>query len=307
MDMLGILEERALLGSSNPGIFSSMAGGACLNTASIACQLGLECSIIAQVGDDQAARNLKQTLADRKIGDYLKLITGETTGIYVSIIEPDGNLHIAIADLGLNEKIEINWLMDNHQDVLKNSDIWFLNSNISTPTLSALCKLAKEDEKILHPKIIAAASISRSKSLKLANILQHVDVLFTNIAEARAMLNAINAGDYDDRILDIDQCIDGLMDLGIRKCSISQGGEALWVFENETRHKFIPPKLGSILDVTGAGDALAGTFLSALANGISMAKAAPLAIAAAQMIICTHGPYNDKINLEELTCRANAK
>ena len=292
MDMLGALEAPALIGSSNPGAFTSMPGGASLNTASVASQLGLDCSVIGLVGDDAGGIVLAQALNDRRITNLLTVKKDRTTGSYTSIIEPDGNLHIALADLGLNEEMSAKWLLSAHAQAMGQCDLWFLNANLSTQTL----KILSNRNLNIRPKILAAASISPSKAQKLAPSLANLDILFTNIAEASAMLNVVDGKPYDGAQLSAGNCIARLQELGIERGSLSQGKDVLWVWDEAGTHKFVPPKLEKIADVTGAGDALAGAFLSGLAQGITLSERAPLAIAAAQMTVSVSGPYNSEIS-----------
>jgi len=296
MDLLGRLEAPALIGASNPGTFTSMAGGASLNSASVASLLGLNCAIIGMVGDDQQGDILANTLKVRSIKNHLHICPGKSTGSYTSIIEPDGNLHIAIADLGLNEEMHAGWLLEHFGKPMEFADIWFLNSNLSTQALLSLSDRSLAQ----RPKILTAASISPSKSQKLAPSLANIDVLFTNIAEASAMLNIIDGKQYDAPHFDAQTCIARIKEMGVAKGTISQGGNFLWVWEENTIRKFKPAVVDRVIDVTGAGDALAGTFLMGLAADMSMFQSAPLAISAARMTISTLGPYNSKIGLEEL-------
>lgn len=296
MDSLGQLEAPALIGASNPGTFTSMAGGASLNSASVAKLLGLECAIIGMVGDDQQGIILAKTLQERSIQNHLHICQDRSTGSYTSIIEPDGNLHIAIADLGLNEEMHAQWLLEHYAKPMEDADIWFLNSNLST---QALLTLTNKDLP-QRPEILTAASISPSKSQKLAPSLANIDVLFTNIAEASAMLNIIDGKQYDAPHFDAQTCIARIKEMGVSKGTLSQGGEFLWVWEKNSTHKFRPAVLDRVIDVTGAGDALVGTFLAGLAAGVSLHETAPLAISAARMIISTLGPFNSKIDMDEL-------
>lgn len=293
MDMAGVLNAPALLGASNPGNFTSMPGGASLNTASIGSLLGLECAIIGLTGDDAGGEILKQTLSRRAIKNLLTIRKGKATGTYTSIIEPDGNLLIALADLDLNEDMSARWLLETHQTAMADAQIWFLNANLSK---DALLTLSDKNAK-LRPNLLAAASISPSKSKNLRASLANLDVLFTNITEANALLNEATP-------IDAGACIARLQNLGIGKGSLSQGQQLLWVWDKSGVHKFSPPACNKVVDVTGAGDALAGVFLTGLAQGKSMIDTAPLAISAAQMTIGVKGPYNEQINWQELKSRA---
>ena len=296
MDVLGRLEAPALIGASNPGTITTMAGGASLNSASVASLLGLNCAIIGMIGDDQQGDFLAHTLKARSIKNHLHICRGKSTGSYTSIIEPDGNLHIAIADLALNEEMHALWLLEHYAKPMENADIWFVNSNLSTQTLLSLSDRALAQ----RPKILTAASISPSKSQKLAPSLANIDVLFTNIAEASAMLNVIDGKPYDAPHFDAQTCIARIREMGVTKGTLSQGGNFLWVWENNTTRKFKPAALDQVIDVTGAGDALAATFLMGLVSGMSMFQSAPLAISAARMTISTLGPYNSNIGIDEL-------
>ncbi|MCP4071722.1 MAG: hypothetical protein GY742_08290 [Hyphomicrobiales bacterium] len=296
MDLLGRLAAPAHPGTSNPGKITTMAGGASLNSASVASLLGLKCTIIGMVGDDQAGAILADTLKHRAITNRLTICQGKNTGSYTSIIEPDGNLHIAIADLGLNEEMRTEWILENFHREISGADIWFVNSNLSADTLLNLT----DKHLPQRPKILAAASISPSKSQKLAPSLANIDVLFTNITEASAMLNVITGKKYDAPQFSAASCIGQIRKLGVTRGSLSQGADFLWVWDKSGVYKFKPPSLDKIVDVTGAGDALAGTFLTGLANNMSIVEISPLAIAAAQMTITTLGPYNPDINIDEL-------
>lgn len=300
MDLLGALAAPAKMGSSNPGAFSSMPGGASLNTASVAACLGLDSSIIGLIGDDQHENTLRTTLAQRGIKDLLCTKPGQSTGCYTSIIEPDGNLVIAVADLGLNESITSQWLLETHEQAMQNADIWFLNSNL---THDALTQLTQPDLSI-RPKILAAASISPSKAKNLAPSLPNLDVLFTNIAEANALLDSHGGLPAGQHTRNASDCMQQFQQLGILKGSLSQGAEVLWVWDQNDCFSFKPAILNQVKDVTGAGDALAGTFLAGLAQYKSMREIAPLAIAAAQMTLDVMGPYNENINMQELKSRA---
>jgi len=293
MDMLGQLAARAVPGASNPGSFTTMPGGASLNTASVATLLGLECSIIGFTGDDPWAGQLANVLDERHINNLLSMKKEQTTGSYLSIVEPDGNLNIAINDLSLNEKMSAEWLLKTHNDIMANSDIWFLNSNLNGDTLKAL----SNPELPGRPEILAAASISIAKVKNLRPSLANFDILFTNISEANALLGTNNNSDAA-------RCIARFQKMGIAKGSLSQGPDLLWVWDETTVHSFQPPPLETICDVIGAGDALAGTFLAGISQGRPMAQTAPLAICAAQMVMASAGPYNYQINEQELNSRA---
>jgi len=142
IDRMGKLTGQVIEGASNPGIVKTVPGGAGLNTASVAAALGVDGLMICPIGDDESGVMLRQVLADRGVGDCLIAMPGRETGSYVSILGPDGNLVIALADLGLNEEITFDWLMGNYGLELKTSRSWFLTTNLPRGVIGELVRNA---------------------------------------------------------------------------------------------------------------------------------------------------------------------
>ena len=105
IDYRGQLRQPAVPGASNPCSFTSMPGGAALNSASIVATLGSRCQFAGVIGNDNAAIQLLETFKSRKIEPYL-LSLEKNTGSYTSILQPDGELYIATADMDIYDELE---------------------------------------------------------------------------------------------------------------------------------------------------------------------------------------------------------
>jgi len=293
IDLAGRLAGPPILHVSNPGRFVRQPGGAGLNAASVAAALGLVSSIAGPVGDDAEAGVLKRLVARRGLGDALCPVPGEHTGTYASIMAPDGTMVIGLADLSIHEVVDADWLARHCREALETADLWFVSTNL---TETALGELAGQAEK----RLLAAATISPAKSVRLKSVLSRLDLLFTNLAEARALIGLDGA---EPEQASGPQLAEALARAGVKAGTISAAGEPLTWWDGEAQGQLTPPPVGKIADVNGAGDALAGAALAALARGQTMEQAARIGIAAAQLTLSVPEPFYEGIDwplLEEM-------
>ena len=291
VDMTGRLFAAPVPGASNPGQVTARAGGAGLNSASTAAALGANVVVASPVGDDAQGENLRRTLAARGIGNALAMLEGARTGTYTTIIAPDGSMVIGLADLAIYEAVGAQWFFDHCGAALDDADVWFVNANLPAATLSALAARA-------GGRKLAAATISPAKAPRLAAILAQTSFLFTNVGEARALTGLAQA--------EAPRLVEALIAAGARSGTISAGAGPLSWWHNGQTGTLLPPPVKTIIDVNGAGDALAATVLVALTRGHDFKHAARLGIAAAQLTLGSPEPYCPQLDWRLLESAAVA-
>ena len=74
-----------------------------------------------------------------------------------------------------------------------------------------------------------------------------------------------------------------LRKLGLTRAVVTQGPGPLYGFDGAMHFRFTPPVATEIVDVTGAGDALAAATIDAMARGENLVSAVRLGIAAANL------------------------
>lgn len=292
VDLAGSLAAPPVAGASNPGRLVRRPGGAGLNTASVAAALGLATTVAGPVGEDPEAAALRRVLAERGIGDGLVAMAGAATGTFVSIVAPDGQMVIGLADLSINEAVAADWFLSRCRPALA-ADLWFLTANQQPATLMALAEAAEG-------RHVAAAAVSAAKAGRLAGCLARVDLLFANLGEARSLagLPGADAGELACR----------LRDAGVGAGVISAAGAPLAFWQDGEVDSLAPPPLAAaIADVNGAGDALAGTVLAGLARGLTMARAVELGIAAAQLTLGVPEPVHPGLSWRLIEARAQIR
>ena len=106
LDRNGVLFDRSELGKSNPGRFKQFAGGAAFNVASIFAAHGGVADLCSILGQDEAAKIIESACRQRAIGFHPQKSDAFPTASYTAIMEPDGQLAIAVADMSIYEAFD---------------------------------------------------------------------------------------------------------------------------------------------------------------------------------------------------------
>ena len=275
-DVTGRLAGPAIAGVSNPGRMERHPGGASLNAASIAAALGLPCSLSSPIGEDADGPALRNVVATRGIGDALFELPDVVTGTYTAIMQNDGDMVIGLADLGIYEQAGAHAYLEAGDGASLKTRAWFLPANLTEQALAELCSAAGD-------RFLAMASISPAKSVRLKGMLGNCDLLFTNRGEAAAITGLADAG--------TEELAQALAELGVNAGTISDGAKPLVWWAGSNGGTLQGETVGTLADVNGAGDALAGATLAALAKGKALHAAVRLGMAAARLVLKSREPY----------------
>lgn len=295
IDLTGKARHEPVYAASNPGTVIHQPGGAGLNMASTAAVLGMNAVLTSPVGADAFGALLAKTIAERGIDNHLFEIPDEATGTYTAITGPDGQLVIGLADLDIYERLSADRLFTHAGASFEQAGIWCLNTNVREDCLTDIVARHADHD---SPKTICAATVSPAKAPRLLPILSAIDVLFTNVSEARA-LSGLQGGSGH-------QLARWFVSAGVNSGVISAQAEPLiWWHAGETGN-LVPPGITQIVDVNGAGDALGATVIAALCRGEGFENAVRLGMAAGQMTVTVSQPYNPAINWQVLAEAAEA-
>jgi sugar/nucleoside kinase (ribokinase family) len=277
IDIRCALERPGIAGTSNPATINKMVGGAALNTARNVTLADMDCMFIGLVGDDEGGIQVADTLRKAGVVNGLLQLENRSTSHYISILEPDGSLYIAGNDMGIHDHLSpalIESLITTQ--VLENSANIFFDTNIPASTLEWLSTRFPD-------KPLYATTVSPAKAYRLANVLDRLDILFTNVAEAEALLGMAHLG--------AEELTKMLATTPVSRGTLSDGAKPLWYWENGKVERLDIPPHFDIKDVTGAGDALAGGFIAALHFDNDFGDAVQKGIDLAQKVLRVEGPY----------------
>ncbi len=238
-------------GSSNPGTWFEEAGGGGFNAARNLARLGLEVRMISPRGGDTAGETVAVAAAEAGVIDCPFIFLDRKTPSYTAILENDGNLVIALADMDLYRLFSPRRLQQRAmREIVSASDLIITDANLPQETLTTLVARAEKEA-----KPVAAIAISPAKVVRLAASLSGLSYLFMNEAEARVLTGCDGTDAAEWPAL--------LRAAGLSGGVITRGGKPAIAFQNEQIVAVTPPSLDALGDVTGAGDALAAGFLSA--------------------------------------------
>ncbi|PDT84344.1 carbohydrate kinase family protein [Sinorhizobium sp. BJ1] len=277
IDRRGRISDTTVPGASNPGTWFEEAGGGGFNAARNLARLGHRVRMISPRGGDSAGETVAAAAAAAGVIDCPFTFLDRKTPSYTAILEKDGNLVIALADMDLYALFSPRRLQQRAtRELLAASDLVLADANLPQETLTALVEATAGTNRIL-----AGIAVSPAKVVRYSQCLAGLDFLFMNEAEARALTGAEAAAAEEWPSL--------LRSAGLSGGVVTRGGKAAVAFDRETACLAVPPALPALADVTGAGDALASGFLAALLDGIGLAGCLRHGIAAA--ILTLHSPF----------------
>ncbi|MDP2119067.1 MAG: carbohydrate kinase family protein [Hoeflea sp.] len=284
LDRKGWLAGPHRAGASNPGNWELEAGGGAFNAARNLARLGHAVTLVAPRGGDATAEMVARAAEEAGIEDCPLTFLDRATPSYSAILEPDGNLVTALADMALYDLVPARRLMTSRlRKRLAAADLLLVDSNLPESALSALASTAAD---IGLP--LAVIAVSPAKVVRWRASLRLIACLAMNAAEAAALTGARAATPGAWPAL--------LRDAGLAGGLVSAGAGPVAAFSGGETCVLAPPPLGRLEDVTGAGDALASGYLDGLLSGGSLAENLVRGIALARLTAGVRGPVRPDLS-----------
>lgn len=270
---------------SNPVSCTERTGGVAANVAQ---QLAKTCEtdLYTTLGDDAAGNRITRDLQAGNV--FIRNLShAHPTGIYVAVLEPNGELKAGLADTAGIESVGGQQLQHLNVQWPLQQAICF-DCNCSENLISAITgKLILSDHgnnPDHHPAdkpLIAALGVSPGKIRKLQAHTMQIDLLFANRSEL-VELSAMHGCDS------LDALALAVHDAGIKRVVATDGANDIVVIDQGSTERLpvrsITIESGTtkpagsysncrVNSVNGAGDALAGATLGALLSGVPLVTA----------------------------------
>jgi pseudouridine kinase len=284
IDRKGWLSAPHQAGASNPGQWQTEAGGGAFNAARNLARLGHKVTLVAPRGGDAAAELVARAAEEAGIEDCPLTFLDRATPSYAAILEPNGNLVTALADMALYDLVPARRLLTSRlRKRLATADLLLVDSNLPESALSALADAAAA---LSLP--LAVIAVSPAKVVRWKPSLARITCLAMNSAEAAALTGkqAHAPGVW----------VKHLMDCGLTGGLVSTGAGPVAVYQHSAAIALQPPQLDRLLDVTGAGDALASGYLDGLLSGGSIEANLTRGIALARLTTGVRGPVRPDLS-----------
>jgi pseudouridine kinase len=287
IDILGTPTQPISAMSSNPGIVSTSAGGVARNIAENIARLGNKCYLIAPVGDDSYGRQLIEQSHSAGIDtSQILTIDGQSTSSYLSIVDDNGEMQLAIADMNILDCM-LPALLKRQMPLLKRAQTIVLDTNIDEKLLSYLFDS-------LPKASFFVDTVSIAKASKILPYLAKVYCLKPNLLEAQA-LSGMQIEDYSQ----LPQLAQWFHKQGVKQLYISLGEDGLFFSDqNQSKQVKIPAK--TVSNSNGAGDALSAALVHCQLSNLPIEESAYFALAAANCAITSTQTINPDFSLSSI-------
>ena len=269
MDLSGTPFRGLRPGDSNPGRVRLAPGGVGRNIAENLARLGLSVSLLTILGDDLHGQMIRRHSARAGIDLSLSLTDPDAaTSTYLCINEPDGDLHIAVSDMSIYDRL----LPDRLEKLLpelNRADLVVMDANLPEETLVWLARQVQVP--------LAADPVSAAKASRLKSVLPRLTLLKPNVQEAE-ILTGIRVRTPDDAL----SAARALLDAGLRRVflSLGPGGALACGGDQEFR---LPCYPAAVRNTTGCGDAFFAAVCDAFLRGMDLRDSALRGLAAAAL------------------------
>ena len=249
------LLENLVLETSNPVVSSLSAGGVSRNIAENLGRLGLSVKMLSVAGDDENFAWLEKETKDIIDFSLVDKLPGKMTSNYTAILDLEGDMCLALADMTICEEMTPEWLYS-HEKAVKDAALVIADLNLPQETLEALIKLTN-----LEKIPLAIIPVSGPKMKRIPDNLQGVSLIVVNEDESKTRY-----GEHTLSELATLWQKDGVENIVITK------GTKCGVFSDSTGvvKTFTPIKADHVQDVTGAGDSVSSGVLYGALKGASL-------------------------------------
>lgn len=274
VDMKARSAARATAHTSNPGHGSMAPGGVGRNIAENLARLGDRVHLVSVVGRDALGDSLLQHTAAAGVRVEHVARTDRPTGTYTAVLDTDGELLVAIADMAAIDDLGPEQVQA-ARDVITTAGVVVIDGNLGRDAFDYALDLADGVRTVFEP-----VSVPKATALKDA-LDARIYAVTPDRDELAALTGRPTRTDRQLRAAAQDLHARGVevvwVTLGERGSLLSAAGDAIE----------IPALPTTVVDVTGAGDSMIAAFCHVLLDGGSAQDAARLGHAAAALTVAS--------------------
>ncbi|WP_088809419.1 MULTISPECIES: carbohydrate kinase [Listeria] len=251
------MKEKSQLGTSNPVRSSQSAGGVARNIAENLGRLGKEVILLTACGADADWEAIVRASDTYMNLDYVTAFPSISTGSYTAVLEGNGDLLVALADMEAYEHLTPDALRKNEALLARSSAI-VADLNCPKESLAYLGNFAETSQ---VPLVLVP--VSSPKMARLPEDLHQVTWLIANRDETETHFGMKIENDEAWRL-----AVQKWLDTGIQNVVITNGKHGAMA-GNQAEGIIHEPAIVApvIRDVTGAGDAFCSAVIYAWLEG----------------------------------------
>ena len=289
---------RPISGTSNPGHSRTSLGGVGRNVAENLARLGVSTALITAVGDDANGDRLLSETQAAGVDTRYALTTPKPTGTYTAILNDDGEMVIAVAAMDGIDQITPH-AIDSRMGLITHARILVLDCNVAVDALLRAATIARNSGVAVVVDPVSVVKAGRLVAMLDAGLPLHT--IKPNIGELRALTGAPESADIDLRAAATQLHSRGVLHVWV---TLGMDGSFLSsIKDGNQRSEHIAACEATVIDATGAGDAMLAGYAAAVLMGLDASDAARYGRAAAALTVESEHTVNPSITFAALTTR----
>ena len=287
VDIQGFSRSELRAHDSNPGYVGVSFGGVGKNIAENIARLDINTKFITVFGNDLYGEKIKDHLnkLDIDVSDSL-ILENEETSIYLSILDSNGEMNVAISSMEIFKKLKPEYLKARNKKI-EGAEIIIVDTNLEKDTINYIMGYNAKTKIMLD-------TVSTKKSEKVKDIIGKFHTIKPNKIEAE-LLSGIKINSDSD----LDRAGKFFLEAGIKNIFITLGSDGVYYINDKKKGIIKNPKVTPV-NVTGGGDAFVAGIAHAEFMGKDIDEAAKFGIGASILTILDENTISDKISVENI-------
>jgi len=291
VDIVGTLRGELRPSTSNPARIRYSFGGVARNVAENLARLGQPVNLITAVGEDYPQEQMLEGLSAAGVKVEAVLRTPQyPSGAYLAVISPQGELQFALDDMHVLNSLTPAYIRE-RAELFKEASLLFVDANLPKETLRTVMALARR-----YHLPVCGDPTSALLAPRFRTYLSQFYLMTPNVAEAAVLCDRTTPVVGRRQALDAAKC---MVANGVDVAIITMAAQGLCYATSETSG-YIPAIKTTIVDPTGAGDALSAAVIFALLNDVPLDDAVRLGVSAASLTLRYRGAVVPDLSLEKL-------
>ena len=291
-DIEGSPNGELLRAESNPGKISISYGGVGRNIAENLGRMGASVSFFSVVGDDFPGRNAVRELAALGIDvSGVKTDAGESTAMYLSIMDFFGDLELALCNMDALERISPDFI-DHVAATSKGAKIVALDTNLNEETLTYAVEKFAGVPLFLDP-------VSAAKAGRARNVIGQFHTIKPNRKEAE-ILTGMEIVEPSA----VEKAGEWFLKQGVQRVFLTLSAGGVYYCDQKVSGMLTPQApQKAIASATGAGDAFSAAVLYGTAKGFVREDLLSWGMAAASLTLESRTPVNPLLSTSTIEKR----
>ena len=285
LDRKYFLKDRLKAGTSNPVISSQSMGGVARNVSENLGRLGLDVSLVSLAGNDKEFDWIRQQSQPYINFQYVQNLSNYPTGSYTAVIDPNGEMTLALADMEIYDQMTLSWIQQ-YQTAFSLAKALVLDLNPPLAVVEYVINFARQTKTPLY-----LIPVSGPKMARLPKDLTGVTGMIVNLDESQTYFS------LKDNDRDLAKIAQLWMGTGLEQIVLTHGSQPSYYLDRTGQTFSIkPPQVDQVVEVTGAGDAFSAGMIYAWIKGYPADRALELAMANANLCIQSRQTVRKDLN-----------